>query len=120
MAGKQEGRKRKQGLKLLLTPEIGVLIPIVIICIVTTILKPSFLTWQYLSTILAGCVFIGAATLGEAMCIMTGEIDLSVGFSGCLAGVMCGIAARDWGFPLFACVLVFLQSTPILGWMVVS
>lgn len=115
MAGKQEGRKRKQGLKLLLTPEIGVLIPIVIICIVTTILKPSFLTWQYLSTILAGCVFIGAATLGEAMCIMTGEIDLSVGFSGCLAGVMCGIAARDWGFPLFACVLVCLGTGALVG-----
>lgn len=115
MPGRQECKKFKPALKLLLTPEIGILIPIVIICIVTSIIKPSFLTWQYLSTILAGCVFIGAASLGEAMCIMVGEIDLSVGFSGCLAGVMCGLAARDWGLPLFVCVLVCLGTGALVG-----
>lgn len=115
MTGKLESRKGRQWLRLLLTPEIGVLVPIIVICIVTTIIKPSFLTWQYLSTILAGSVFIGAASLGEAMCIMTGEIDLSVGFSGCLAGVMCGIAARDWGLPLIACVIVCLGTGAVVG-----
>lgn len=44
MTGKQESRKGRQWLRLLLTPEIGVLVPIIIICIVTTMIKPSFLT----------------------------------------------------------------------------
>lgn len=42
---KERSDRSGLGLKLLLTPEIGILIPILILCVVTTILKPNFLTW---------------------------------------------------------------------------
>lgn len=100
---------------MLLTPEIGILIPILILCVVTTILKPNFLTWRYISSILVGSVFIGAATMGESLVIMSGEIDLSVGMNGCLAGVMCGLAASSWGLGLVPCVLICLLSGAVVG-----
>lgn len=115
MNEKQKMKKSGVGLKLLLTPEIGILIPILIVCVVTTILKPNFLTWKYISSILVGSVFIGAATLGECLTIMSGEIDLSVGMNGCLAGVMCGVAASQWGLPLLPCILICLLSGAVVG-----
>ena len=51
---------------LLMIPEVGVLLPILILCIVTTILKPKFLTWKYFSGIFMGCIFIGVEAIGQA------------------------------------------------------
>mgnify|MGYP000851299182 FL=1 len=76
MKEKQKTSKSGFLVKVLLNPEIGILIPILIICVVTTMLKPNFLTWKYISSILAGSIFIGAATLGECLIIMCGEIDI--------------------------------------------
>ena len=112
---KERSDRSGLGLKLLLTPEIGILIPILILCVVTTILKPNFLTWRYISSILVGRVFIGAATMGESLVIMSGEIDLSVGMNGCLAGVMCGLAASSCGLGLVPCVLICLLSGAVVG-----
>ena len=67
MKEKQKTSKSGFLVKVLLNPEIGILIPILIICVVTTMLKPNFLTWKYISSILAGSIFIGAATLGECL-----------------------------------------------------
>ena len=88
MNEKQKSKKSDVMLKFFLNPEIGIMIPILLVCVITTILKPNFLTWSYISSILAGSVFIGAATLGECLIIMSGEIDLSVGMNGCFAGIM--------------------------------
>ena len=77
---------------ILLTPEVGVLIPIVILCVVTTSIKPNFWTWKYFASILKGCIFIGAAAIGQSFAAIAGEIDLSVGMNGCLSGVMMGVA----------------------------
>ena len=115
MKEKQKTSKSGFLVKVLLNPEIGILIPILIICVVTTMLKPNFLTWKYISSILAGSIFIGAATLGECLIIMCGEIDMSLGFCGCLAGVMMGIAASEWGLPLIPCILLCLATGAVVG-----
>lgn len=99
----------------LLSPEIGILIPILIVCIITAILRPSFLTWKYISSILAGSVFVGAAALGQSLTIISKEIDLSVGMNGTLAGVMCGIAANKWGLGLIPSILICLLSGVLVG-----
>lgn len=115
MSERQKNRKSDLALRILLNPEIGILIPILLVCVVTTILKPNFLTWRYISSILVGSIFIGAATLGECLVIMSGEIDLSVGYNGCLAGVVMGIAASAWGLPLVPCLLLCLATGAVVG-----
>ena len=105
------------GLRLFLKPEIGVLIPILLLAVVTTWINPNFLTWKYIASILTGCIFIGAASIGEGLVIMSGEIDLSVGMSGCFAGIMCGVAAVQWGWSLIPCILVTLGSGALVGFV---
>ena len=62
-------------ISILLTPEVGVLIPIIVLCVITTSIKPNFLTWKYFASILKGCIFIGAAALGQSFAAIAGEID---------------------------------------------
>ena len=110
-------KKRDLAAKILLTPEIGVLIPIVIFCVVTTILKPKFLTWKYFSSILNGCIFIGAASLGQGFASIAGEIDLSLGMNGCLSGIMMAVACDRWGLGLVPCLLVGLLCGGLVGFV---
>lgn len=116
-AAREMKRRGSIGLKLLLTPEIGVLVPILVLCVVTAMLNKNFLTWKYISSILMGSIFIGAAALGEALVIMVGEIDLSLGMSGSFAGIMCGIVCEKLGLPLVPCLLIGLMAGGLVGYI---
>lgn len=112
--------KRRSGratFQLLMTPEIGILIPIIIIMGVTASINNSLLTWRYFSTILTGSIFIGTAALAESLVIMVGEIDLSIGMSGCLAGVICGITCDSLGWPLIPCLLATIATGVLIGYL---
>jgi len=115
MANNENRKKLNLSWRILLTPEVGVLIPILVLVIFTTIMNPSFLTRRYISSILIGSVFIGVCSLGEALVIMSGEIDLSVGFSGSLSGIMMGKAAMTWGLPAFPCVFIGIATGMLVG-----
>ncbi len=103
--------------RILLTPEVGVLIPIVILCVVTSSINKNFFTWKYFSSILMGSIFIGAASLGQAFASIAGEIDLSVGMNGCLSGVMMAVACERWGLGLIPCLLVGLGMGAFVGFI---
>jgi ribose transport system permease protein len=105
------------GYRIFLSPEIGVLIPIVLLCVVTALLAPDFLTWKYISSILTGSIFIGACALGEGLVIMSGEIDLSVGMNGCFAGIMMGVAAASWGLGLVMSLIVGIAAGALVGFI---
>jgi ribose/xylose/arabinose/galactoside ABC-type transport system permease subunit len=110
-------KKMGWGYRIFLTPEVGVMIPILILIVVTSWINPNFLTWKYIASILTGLIFIGAASLAEGIVIMVGEIDLSVGMNGCFAGIMCGIAAANWGLGLILCLLVGLTAGALIGFV---
>lgn len=117
-ATKRETRTRGElAARILLTPEVGVLIPIVILCVVTASINSNFFTWKYFSSILTGSIFIGAASLGQAFASIAGEIDLSVGMNGCLSGIMMAIACARWGWGLIPCLLVGLCTGGFVGFI---
>lgn len=101
--------------KILLNPEVGVLIPIIILSVITTSIKPAFFTWKYFTSILTGMIFIGAASMGEGFAIMSGEIDLSVGLNGTFSGVMAAYACINWGFGVVPTILVGLATGALVG-----
>jgi ribose transport system permease protein len=115
MENKTVEKKLGLGYRIFLIPEVGVFIPILLLAVFTTIVNPNFLTRRYLSSILIGSVSIGAAALAEAFVIISGEIDLSVGYIGCLAGVMCGKAAMAWGWGPVPCLLLGLLTGAAIG-----
>ena len=102
-------------IRIILTPEIGMLIPIVLLCVYTNSVAPKFMTWKYQSNILRESIFIGAAALGQAFACIAGEIDLSVGMSGCLSGIMMGVACQHWQLGLVPCLLVALGTGIAVG-----
>jgi ribose transport system permease protein len=101
--------------RVLLNPEVGVLIPIIILSVITTSIKPAFFTWRYFASILTGSIFIGAAAMGEGFTIMSGEIDLSVGMNGTLSGVMAAYACINWGFGIIPTILAGLATGALVG-----
>ena len=115
-ASARDNKGLSLGARLMLSPEFGVLVPILILCVVTSILKPNFLTWKYISSILTGSIFIGLAALGEAFVIMNGEVDLSVGTVGCFSGVMFGLAAQN-GVGLIPCIVICLAVGIAMGFL---
>ena len=63
------------GYRLFLSPEVGILIPVVIMCVVATIANPKFLVWGNLSYIIESGMYVGWRWV-EAIIIVNGEIDL--------------------------------------------
>ena len=120
MEKKAAQNKRKTGeilTNIFLTPEIGVLIPIVILCVVTSFINKNFMTWKYFSGIFMGSIFIGAASLGQGFAAIAGEVDLSVGMNGCLAGIMTAVACARWNLGLVPCLLIGLASGGLVGFI---
>ena len=60
----------------ILTPEIGMLIPIIIVCVLTNNANPVFLTWKFFSKLLVNSVPIGMMALGQALVTLCGDVDL--------------------------------------------
>jgi ribose transport system permease protein len=108
-------KRSRLGLSFLLTPEVSAFILILILSIVTSLINKNFFTWKYISSILTGSIFIGAAALGEGLVILSGEIDLSVGMNGCLAGIMCGAVCVKWGWGLIPSILACLFTGALVG-----
>lgn len=105
--GKQTPAEKKSSalskiIRLVLTPEVGMLIPVIIICILTNNANSVFLTWKFFSKILVNSVPIGMMALGQALVTLTGDVDLSVGMNGCFAGIMAGVACEQWGLSTVA------------------
>lgn len=121
---KQNNQMLVKLIRMILTPEIGMLIPIVIICLLTNRANPVFLTWKFFSKILINSIPIGMMALGQALVTLTGDVDLSVGMNGCFAGIMMGVACERWGLysvlgsnalGLVVCILIGLASGALIG-----
>ena len=71
--------------------ENGILIAFVIICIILSFASPHFLTSANLFNVLRQISTIGIATIGVGMLIVMGTIDLSIGSTFALAGIIAGL-----------------------------
>ena len=123
-AAKRNNTTLVKFVRLILTPEIGMLIPIILICVLTNNANPVFLTWKFFSKILINSIPIGMMALGQALVTLTGDVDLSVGMNGCFAGIMMGVACDRWGLysvcgsnalGLIVCMLIGLASGALIG-----
>ena len=123
-AAKRNNKTLVKFVWLILTPEIGMLIPIILICVLTNKANPVFLTWKFFSKILINSIPIGMMALGQALVTLTGDVDLSVGMNGCFAGIMMGVACDRWGLyavcgssalGLIVCMLIGLASGALIG-----
>lgn len=89
--------------EILMTPEISMLIVLIVLCVYTNSVNQAFFAMKNIQIILRNCAFIGALAVGEAFALMCGEIDLSIGCNATLCSLV------------FAYTSILLEWNPVLS-----
>jgi ribose transport system permease protein len=100
-----------------LKKEIGIFVLLVVLCIITAIKNPNFLTPFNLSNLADYIGMYGIFSMGAGLVIITGGIDLSVGSMLALVGVLLAVFLGRWPtlWPLAALGAILLPM--LLGWV---
>ncbi|RJE89319.1 ABC transporter permease [Paracoccus onubensis] len=96
-------------------PLMGVFIALVIIFAISIAASPHFLTGYNMSVIARALAFVGLITIGQAMLMILGELDLSLGVIGGLCGVVAGMAMTSGGLPPIVAIPACLLLGAMLG-----
>ena len=87
-------------------PEVNVLIALIVICVALSIASPYFFTLRNIINVLRQSSLIAILALGEAMIIITGGIDLSLGSLVGLTAVFGAWAAQAGASPVVTLVAI--------------
>ncbi|HYE83586.1 MAG TPA: ribose ABC transporter permease [Clostridia bacterium] len=104
--------KRNDILKLVLQQRI--LLVLIALCTVITIFIPPFLTVENLLNVARQISINGIVAVGMTFVIITGGIDISVGSTVALGGVISGLAIKQ-GMPVELAILAALLAGGIVG-----
>ena len=75
-----------------------------VLFIVLSILSPNFLTWSTIMNILRQSAVLGILAVGQALVIMSGGIELSVGAMMAFGGCLVAVANKQWGLTPVVCL----------------
>ncbi|HEY0460432.1 MAG TPA: ABC transporter permease [Pyrinomonadaceae bacterium] len=95
--------------------ELGTFVLLVVLCMVLTVLNPSFLDPSNLQNLARLIGIYGIFSIGLGLVIITGGIDLSVGSVFALLGVLLSIFLVEWHLPAAIAVLAVVAVTTFLG-----
>jgi ribose transport system permease protein len=76
--------------------EIGIFSLLVVLCGVTAVMNPRFLSQANLTNMANVIGLFGVFSIGLGLVIITGGIDLSVGSMWALTGVLLAMALNEW------------------------
>ena len=110
-------RTRVRITKTLLSPEIGALVIGLVLAIITQMINPNFLSANNILSLLKNCSFIGIMAIGQALIIMSGEMDLSVGNVAAFGTVVFGWLSIWEGLPWYIGALGGLLFAIIIGFL---
>jgi len=96
--------------------EIGILILLAVLCAVTSVINPRFLSEANLGNTANLIGLYGIFSIGIGLVIITGGIDLSVGSMIALNGMLLVLALVEWHWPWPLAVLFALAVPMALGW----
>lgn len=95
-------------------PEISILIPLLLLCIFTTVLNPNFLNKSNIADTLNYISLDFIIAVGMTFTIISGGMDLSVGSTVALGGYVTGLALVN-GLPVVISVLLGLLTGFVIG-----
>jgi ribose transport system permease protein len=96
--------------------ELGIFILLVVLCVIVSVLNPSFLMANNLQNTGRLIGAFGVFSLGLGLVIMTGGIELSVGSMMALLGVLLSMMLTEWHWPVVASVLCCVAISMALSW----
>src|SRR4249920_3097744 len=95
--------------------DIAIFLLLVVLCAIVTALNPRFLSPANLQNTARLIGAFGIFSLGLGLVIITGGIDLSVGPSFALLGVLLSMMLTEWHFPWPLAVVVIVGFAALLG-----
>jgi ribose transport system permease protein len=95
---------------------VGILLLFVILCGITAIMNPRFLSQANLTNMANVIGLFGVFSIGAGLVIITGGIDLSVGSMLALTGVLLCMALGQWHWPWPCAALAVIAVPMLLGW----
>lgn len=95
---------------------LGILLLLIVLCAVTAILNPRFLSQANLTNMANVIGLYGVFSIGCGLVIITGGVDLSVGSMMALNGVLLCMALGEWHWPWPAAALFVIGVPMLLGW----
>lgn len=102
--------------------ELGISILLVVLCAVTAVINPRFLSATNLTNMANVIGLFGVFSLGLGLVIITGGVDLSVGSMFALAGVLLSMALTEWhwAWPVAALFVIVLPMVlgGVHGWLI--
>ncbi|MCL5072959.1 MAG: ABC transporter permease [Actinobacteria bacterium] len=101
--------------KALRIPEIGILIPLIIVIIIFSLIKPAFFSLLSFMSIARSMSYYGIIAIGMAYCLITGQIDLSVGSVAGLTAIISGIFIVRIGLPIWLSLILGLLIAAFIG-----
>ena len=101
--------------RLLAIPEVGILIPLIVLVLFFYVRQPTFLDRENITTILRFMAFVGIIAIGETLLIIVGEIDISVGTVAGLGSIIAAHLMAKAGWPIAASLGVALLMCALIG-----
>lgn len=95
--------------------ELGIFIALVAICIVFSILSPQFLKLKNIFNILKQTATVAICAVGFTFVLITGGIDLSLGYQVSLDIVICAYMMKNWSVPWPLAICITLLFGLIIG-----
>jgi ribose/xylose/arabinose/galactoside ABC-type transport system permease subunit len=95
--------------------ETGVFIPLILMIVVLSIFGQNFLTVTNIFDVLRSSSFVGIAAMGLLLTVLTGGLDLSVGSTMALGGILCSMFVVDFNMPLVLAIVVTLCLGGLIG-----
>lgn len=86
-----------------------------LVCVMTVLSKGSFLRPGNIISILDQMYVTAMLTIGAAMLLISGQVDLSTGAVGTLAGMMCAFLLKNAGWSLIPALLLTLITCAVFG-----
>lgn len=109
-------RKNSLIRKIFLVPEVSILFSLVFLIILFYSLNNIFLSFPNIANILRSFSYYAIIGVGVTFCLISGQIDISVGSVAGLAAVSSGLLLRN-GFPIFFALLMGLLVGVTIGFI---
>ena len=106
-------RNRLTGL--LSVSELGVFVAVVLISLVFYLIAPPFLSAQNIRAIVNFVSFVGIIAIGQAILLVAGEFDLSVGAIAGLAACVCAALMKNAHLPVFVAIFGGIALGAVIG-----
>ncbi|MCA3459250.1 MAG: ABC transporter permease [Rhodobacter sp.] len=96
-------------------PEVSLILMILVASTVFTFISPAFASLGNVESLLRAIAFVGIIVIGQAILLIVGELDLSVGSVAGMAAIVAGLLMSSVGLPIPLAMLIAVACGACCG-----